>query len=217
MYIAPGKGRQTLGVKILMSTERPYHFDHLLQVLKKSVWSLILYIFLNVFMHLYSPRPGADNLLVIKFWRQQKAQITLTICCKFQNDLFEFWFYTHFLIILYMYLAPGRGQTNPWGQNFDVNRKLLPLQPFIASFKQISLNSDFKNIFNVFPHVYSPGAGANKICGQDSDVNRKALSLCPFVVSFKKISLKSDFIHIFACFYTGRGRQPTGVRNFILT
>ena len=47
MYIAPGqaKGRQTLGVKILMSTEKPYLFDHLLQVLKKSFWSLILYIF----------------------------------------------------------------------------------------------------------------------------------------------------------------------------
>ena len=48
------------------STERPYHFDHLLQVLKKSLWSLILYIFFNVFMHVYSPRPGADNLLVTK-------------------------------------------------------------------------------------------------------------------------------------------------------
>ena len=35
MYIAPGRGRQTPGVKILMSTERPYPFDHLLQVLKK--------------------------------------------------------------------------------------------------------------------------------------------------------------------------------------
>ena len=34
-YIAPGKGRQTPWVKIFMSTERPYHFDHLLQVLKK--------------------------------------------------------------------------------------------------------------------------------------------------------------------------------------
>ena len=37
MYIAPGRGRQTPGVKILMSTERPYHFDHLLIVLKKSL------------------------------------------------------------------------------------------------------------------------------------------------------------------------------------
>ena len=58
-------------------------------------------------MHVYSPRPGADNTLVTKILRQQKAQITLTICCKFQNDLFDFWFYTHFLIILYMYIAPG--------------------------------------------------------------------------------------------------------------
>ena len=36
MYIAQGRGRQSPGVKILMSTERPHHFDHLLQVLKKS-------------------------------------------------------------------------------------------------------------------------------------------------------------------------------------
>ena len=53
MYIAPGRGRQTPGVKISMSTERPYHFDHLLQVLKKSLWTLILYTFFNVFFHVY--------------------------------------------------------------------------------------------------------------------------------------------------------------------
>ena len=43
---------------------------------------------------------------------------------------------THFLIILYMYIAPGQGQTNTWGQNFDVNRKLLPLRPCVASLKK---------------------------------------------------------------------------------
>ena len=66
-----------------------------------------------------------------------------------------------FLMILYMYIAPGQGQKTPWGQTFDVNRKHLSLRPFFASFKQISLNSDFINIFNVFPHVYSPGAGTD--------------------------------------------------------
>ena len=203
MYIAPGKGIQTLGVKILMSTERRYYFDHLVQVLKKSLWSLILYIFFNVFMHVNSPRPGADNPLVTKFWHQQKAQITLTICCKFRNDLSEFWFYTHFLIILYMYIAPGQGQTNPqWGQNFDVKRKLLPLRPFVA-FKKILLEFWFYTHFLMFFHMYiAPGQGQTTLWGQNSDVNRKALSLCPFVASFIKISLKSDFIRIFACFYT---------------
>ena len=64
-------------------------------------------------------------------------------------------------MILYMYIAPWQGQKTPLGQTFDVNRTPLSFQPFVASFKQISLNSDFIHIFNVFPHVYSPGAGAD--------------------------------------------------------
>ena len=69
--------------------------------------------------------------------------------------------------------------------------------------KQISFNSAFIQIFNVFTHVYSPGAGVDNHWGQNFDVNRKALSLCPFSVSFKNISLNSDFIHFFSCFSTG--------------
>ena len=40
MYIAPGQGQTTLMDKILMSTEKPCHFAHLLQVSKKifEVW-----------------------------------------------------------------------------------------------------------------------------------------------------------------------------------
>ena len=52
-----------------------------------------------------------------------------------------------FLMILYMYIAPGQRQKTPRGHTFDVNRKCLPLRPFVASFKQISLNSDFIHIF----------------------------------------------------------------------
>ena len=110
MYIAPSRGRQSIGDKILMTTERYFLFAHMLQVSKSSLRSLILYTF---------------------------------------------------LMILYMYIAPGQGQKTPWGQTFDVNRKPLSLRPFVASFKQISLNSDFIHIFNVFPYVYSPGAGAD--------------------------------------------------------
>ena len=63
-------------------------------------------------------------------------------------------------MILYMYIAPGQGQKTPWGQTFDVNRKPLSLRPFNASFKQISLNSDFIPIFLMFFHMYIvPGRG----------------------------------------------------------
>ena len=46
-----------------------------------------------------------------------------------------------------MYIAPGQGQKTPSEQTFDVNRKPLSLWPFVASFKQISSNSDFIYIF----------------------------------------------------------------------
>ena len=98
-------------------------------------------------------------------------------------------------MIVYMYIAP-------WGQTFDVNRKPLSLQPFVASFKQISLNSDFKHHFNVFHMYMAPLQGQTTLCGQNPDVNSKTLSLIPFVASFKRISLKSDFKHNFSCFNT---------------
>ena len=58
-----------------------------------------------------------------------------------------------------MYIAPGQGQTAPRGQNLDVNRKALSLYPFVASFKEISLKSDFIHFFHDLIHVY-PGQGA---------------------------------------------------------
>ena len=48
MYVAPGSGRQSIGVKILMTTERPFLFAHMLQVSKCSLGTLILYTFLMI-------------------------------------------------------------------------------------------------------------------------------------------------------------------------
>ena len=55
-----------------------------------------------------------------------------------------------------MYTAPGQGQTAPRGQNFDVNRKALSLCPCVASFKEISLKSDFIHFFYDLIHIYNP-------------------------------------------------------------
>ena len=59
-----------------------------------------------------------------------------------------------------MYIAQGQGQTTLCGQNSDVNRKAFSLCPFVASFKKISLKSDFI-------HVYSPGAGPDNPLGSE--------------------------------------------------
>ena len=147
MYIAAGQGQTTPGDKILRSTETSCHFGHLLQVSKKSLWSLILYIFFHDFIHVYSPRAGADNPLGMKFWCHQEHLVTLVIYSKFQKHLFELWFYTIFFMILYMYIAPKQGQTAPREQSFDVSRNVLSLHSCVASLKKMSLKSDFIYFF----------------------------------------------------------------------
>ena len=67
-------------------------------------------------------------------------------------------------MILYMYIAPGKGQTTPWGQTFDVSRKRLSLCPFVAGLKKIALKSNFIYIFfHVSSYVYSLGMGRQSI------------------------------------------------------
>ena len=134
MYIAPWRGRQPIGDKNFKTTERPFLFAHMLQVSKWSFRNLILYTFFNYFIHVYSPVARTDKPLWSKFWCQQKALTTLTSCCKFQINLFEFWFYTHFCLFLYTYIAQGQGQTIPWCQNFYFNINLLSLWSSALSF-----------------------------------------------------------------------------------
>ena len=67
--------------------------------------------------------------------------------------------FIHFFMILYIYIAPGQGLTTPWGRSFYVNRNILSLWSFVASFKTISLI--LYKFFHDFIHVYSPGVGAD--------------------------------------------------------
>ena len=194
MYVAPCRGRQSIGDKILMTTERLFFFAHMLQVSKWSLWNLIFYTFLMIlymyiapgqrqktswrhfwcqqkafitsticckfqtnlfefwfythflifFPHVYSPRAGTDNPLWTKSWCQQKSLVTLPICCKFQKDIFEIWFYTYFFMFLYIYIALGQEQTTPWGQNFYTNINLLSLWWFAV----LPVN-DFLTVFPI--------------------------------------------------------------------
>ena len=102
-----------------MSTEMSCHFIHLMQVLKKCLWSLIFYNLFYDLIHVYSPGAGAGSPQGTKFGCQQKGIITYPICCKFHRNLFEVWFYTflffyffHDLIHVY---SPGAGGIQPPG------------------------------------------------------------------------------------------------------
>ena len=122
-------------------------------------------------------------------------------------------------MILYVYIAPGQGQTTPWGQTFDVNRKPVLLCQFIAGLKKKCFEVRFYiHCFHVSPYVYSPGQGQTVHWGQNFDDNRKAFSLCQYVAKF---FLNSDFIHIcnvcfFSHMYIAPGRGQTTLWDKIL-
>ena len=72
MYIAAGQGHTNPRDKILMSTERPYHFAHLLHKFQNiSLKSDFICIFSCFYTYIiYSPGPeaGADNPLGSNFF-----------------------------------------------------------------------------------------------------------------------------------------------------
>ena len=119
----------------------------------------------------HSSWAGADNPLGPKFLCQQEGLITMAICCKFKNNLFNLWLYTYLHDLINVYSCRS-GADNPRGQSFDVNRNLLWLRSFATSFKKISYT-----IFFMIWYMYiAPGQGLTTPWGQNFDVNTNILS-----------------------------------------
>ena len=167
-----------------MSTGRPHHYGHLLQDQKES---LTLYTSFHYLINVHSSMSGADNP------RGQILMSTETSChfghlLQFsKKNIYEVWFYTIFFL----------GLTTPLGQNFDVNRNILSLRSVVASFKKISLKSDFIQFFMIIYMYIALGQGQTAPWGQSFDVNRNVLSLHSFVASLKKNVFEVWFYTIF--------------------
>ena len=124
-----------------------------------------------------------------------------------KKNLFEVCFYAIFLMILYMYIALGQGQTAPRGQSFNVNRNVLSFHSFDASFQKKCLWSlILYNLFYDLIHVYSPGAGADSPQGTKFWCQQKGIITLPICYKFQKKSLWSlilytffhDLIHVYS-------------------
>ena len=105
-----------------------------------------------------------------------------------------------------MYIAPGQGQTAPRGQNLDVNRKALSLYPFVASFKEISLKSDFIHFFS------SPEPKAHKVSLQDR--TRAGVRVCVRLLTISNMNISKTRGPIATKFYLkhhwGGGKPALG-------
>ena len=131
-----------------MSTGRPHHYGHLLQVYKESLQPLTLYTSFHDLINVYIRRSGADNPRGQNLDVNRNLLSLQSLATSFKKISLKF--YTIFFMILYMYIhvAPGQGLTAPRGRNFYVNRNILTLRSFVASLKKISLKSDFMQFFS---------------------------------------------------------------------
>ena len=122
-----------VGDTILMSTERPYHKANMLQVSRKSLLSLILYTFLD--MYNIVPGPGANNPLGTKFDVNRKALSLCPFVASF-NKISLTSDFIHILNDLTHVYSIKAVTDNPLETNFYVTRKALSLCPFVASLKK---------------------------------------------------------------------------------
>ena len=125
-------------------------------------------------------------------------------------------------MILYMYVAPGPGQTPHRGRSFDVNRNVLSLHSFVTSLKKMSLKSDFVQFFNDLIHVYSPGAGADSPQGTNFWCQQKSLITLPICCKFQRnlfevwfYTFFHDLIHVYNP--GAGGIQPQGDKVLMST
>ena len=141
-------GRQPQGTKFwcqqkpqaLVTSVICYKFQkNLFEVWFYTIFFMILYMYIHV-----APGQGLTTPRGQNFYVNRNILSLWSFVASFKKNLFEVWFYAIFFMILYMYIAPGQGQTAPRGQSFDVNRNVLSFHSFDASFKKkMPLKSDF--------------------------------------------------------------------------
>ena len=150
IYITSGhRGRQPFGDKCWCQQKFLITLPICCQFKKNlsEVWILPFFMCVFFFFHMYiAPRRGRQPTWDKNFMTTERPFLFAHILQVSKRSLWNLILYT-FLMILYMYRAPGQGQKTPGDKLFEVNRKSLSLRPFVASFKQISLNSDFIYIF----------------------------------------------------------------------
>ena len=98
MYTAQGQGQKAPRGQSFDVNSNVLSLHSFFASFKKYMKSDFIQFFHDL-IHVYSPGAGADSTQGTKFWCQQKGLITLPICCKFQRNLFEVWFYTIFFMI----------------------------------------------------------------------------------------------------------------------
>ena len=137
------------------------HFDHLLQVSKKSLWSLILYtFFFSWFLYMYIPGAGADSPQGTSFDVNRNVLSLYPLVASIKKRSMKSNLKkkkNHDLIHVY---GPGAEAEGPLGIKFWCQQKGLITLPIYCKFRRNLFEVWFYRFFFYdLIHVYSPGAG----------------------------------------------------------
>ena len=94
-----------------MSTGRPHHYGHLLQVYKESLQPLTLYTSFHDLINVYSRRSGADNPRGQNFDVNRNLFSLQSFATSFKKISLKSDFIHFFFMILYMYIHVALNQT----------------------------------------------------------------------------------------------------------
>ena len=150
MYIAWGRGRQPPGDKVLMSTEMSCHFIHCCKF-QKNVFKVWFYTIFFMIKYMYiAPGQGQTAPRGQNFDVNRNDLSLHSFVASLKRNLCEVWFYTIFFHDFIHVYSPKAGADNPMGMKFLCQRNILSLWSYVASFKKISLKSDFIQFFSGF-------------------------------------------------------------------
>ena len=141
-------------------------------------------IYLNAFIHVYSPRAGADNPLGTNVDVNRKP-LSFCTCVQVLKQSLQS---THFFMFFHMRIAPGIDRQHI-GDKILVTTERPFLFVHMLQVSKWSLQNLILYTFSMTLYMYmyiASGQGHTTPWGQTFDVNRKPLSLCPFVASLKK-------------------------------
>ena len=143
-------------------------------------------IYFNAFIHVYSTRAGADYPFGDKILMTTErpflfAHMLKVLKWSLQNQIL----YT-FLMILYMYIAWGKGR-KPLGDKLLMSTESpYPFDHLLQVSKKYLWILILYTFFNIFPHVYSLGAGADNPLWTKSCCQQKSLVTLPICYKFQK-------------------------------
>ena len=139
MYIAPGQGLTTPTGRNFDVHRNILPLHSFVASFKKISLKSDLYNFFHDFIHVYSPRAGADSAQGTKFWCQQKCLVTAFICCKFKKKCLWSLILFNFLHDLIHVYSPGAEAESPQGTKFWCQQKGLITLPLCCKLQKISL------------------------------------------------------------------------------